>query len=63
MATNPSITILPSKAGKGIAALLFPLRRIDSSTILNIADTIKQILQIKTILENIRMKKSFGFMG
>jgi hypothetical protein len=61
MATNPSTTILPSKAGKGIAALLFPLRLIESSTILNPADIIKQTLQIKTILENVRMKKSYEF--
>jgi hypothetical protein len=63
MAIKPSTTILPSKAGKGIAALLFPFFLIESSTILKIADIIKQILQIKTILENVRMKKSFGFMG
>jgi hypothetical protein len=63
MATNPRTTILPSRAGKGMAALLFPLCRIESSTILNIADIIKQQLQIKTILENVRMKKSYGFMS
>lgn len=57
MAINPSTTILPSSAGKGIAAFLFPFCRIPSSTILNMAEIIKQILHIKTILENIRIGK------
>ncbi len=55
MAMKPSITMLPSKAGNGMAALLFPLCRIPSSTILNMAEIIKQMLQMKTIFENIRM--------
>jgi hypothetical protein len=54
IATKPSITIVPSNAGKGIAALLLPLCRIESSTTLSMAEIIKQQLQIKTILENVR---------
>ena len=57
MAIKPSTTILPSKAGNGIAALLFPFCLIESSTIRNMAEIMKHILQIKTILENVRIKK------
>jgi hypothetical protein len=63
MAKNPSTTIVPSITGSGIAALLLPLCRIESSTTLSMAEIIKQQLQIKTILENVRIKKSYEFMS
>lgn len=55
MATiNPSTTIVPSTACKGITALLFPPLRIPYSTSLIIEEMIKQILQMNTILEKKR---------
>ncbi len=49
--TKPNIIIEPSNAGNGINASPFFK---PSSTMRNIADTIKQQLQINTILENVR---------
>ncbi len=57
IAIKPSITMVPSTTGKGIAALLLPCALLVSSTTRIIADTIKQILQMKAILENVRIRK------
>ncbi len=57
MATiNPSTTIVPSIACSGITALLLPPLRMRYSTSLIIAEIIKQILQINTILEKKRIE-------
>lgn len=51
---NPSITIVPSTACKGITASVFPFLRIPNSTNRSIAEMIKQRLQMNTILEKKR---------
>lgn len=57
MAINPSTTIELSTAGNGIAtAFLFPRLRILFSTTRIMADIIKHTLQMKTILENVRIR-------
>ena len=51
---NPRRIIISSIAGKGIAAFVFPPLRIPNSTKRINAETMKQILQINTILEKKR---------
>ena len=57
--TKPKITIVPSMACKGITALVFPFFRIPNSTSRITAEMMKQILQMKTILE--KKRKSFYY--
>ncbi len=52
--TKPNITIVPSMACKGITAFTWPFLRIPNSTNRRTAEIIKQILQMKTILEKKR---------
>ena len=55
MATiKPNITIVPSIACKGITAFTLPFLRIPNSTNRITAEIMKQILQMKTILEKKR---------
>jgi len=62
MATiNPSITIVPSTACKGITALVLPFFRIPNSTNRITAEMMKQILQMNTILEKKRKFYNFKF--
>ena len=51
---KPSITIVPSIACNGITALGFPFLRIPYSTSRITAEMMKQMLQMKTILEKKR---------
>ena len=51
---KPRITMLPSTACKGITELRFPFLCIPNSTNRITTDMIKQILQMKTILEKKR---------
>lgn len=57
--TNPRITMLPSMAGNGITAFGFPPLRIPNSTNLNMAEIMKQQLQINTILVKKRNEESY----
>jgi len=55
MATiKPSITTVPSMACKGITAFKLPFLRIPNSTNRITTEIMKQILQMKTILEKKR---------
>ena len=56
---KPSITIVPSTACKGIIAFTLPFLRILNSTNLITTEIMKQILQMKTILE--KKRKSFYY--
>ena len=51
---KPRITIVPSTACSGITAFGFPFLRIPYSTRRITAEMMKQILQMKTILEKKR---------
>jgi len=60
MATiKPNITIVPSIACKGITAFTLPFLRIPNSTNRITPEIMKQILQMKTILE--KKRKSFYY--